>query len=243
MLLNCGAGEDSWESLGLQGDPTSPSWRISVLGVHWNGWCWSWNSNTLATWCEELAHWKRPWCWERLRAGGEGDNRGWSGWMASPTQWTWIWVNFRSWWRTGRPGMLQSTGSPRVKQDWATELNWKSILLYRQRSWDPEKSELSKVSRSRGSRWPTGSRRWFPDPPVEGGVWQYNADFYLSLSVYLFILVAQAFKFSLNCLKSLLWCLKRHHRMGKWLREVSFSKSSFLREECSLVLCLKVSLF
>ena len=66
MLLNCGVGEDSWESLGLQGDPTSPSWRRSVLSVHWKDWCWSWNSNTLATWCEELTHWKRPWCWEGL---------------------------------------------------------------------------------------------------------------------------------------------------------------------------------
>ena len=55
--------------------------------------CWSWNSNTLATWCEELTHWKRPWCWERLRAGGEGDNRGWDGWMASSTRWTWVWVD------------------------------------------------------------------------------------------------------------------------------------------------------
>ena len=62
MLLNCGVGEDSWESLGLQGDPTSPSYRRSVLGVHWKVWCWSWNSNTLATWCEELTHWKSPDC-------------------------------------------------------------------------------------------------------------------------------------------------------------------------------------
>ena len=62
MLLNCGVGEDSWESLGLQGDPTSPSWRRSVLVVHWKDWCWSWNSSLLATWCEELTHWKRPWC-------------------------------------------------------------------------------------------------------------------------------------------------------------------------------------
>ena len=54
MLLNCGVGEDSWESLGLQGDQTNPFWRRSVLGVHWKDWCWSWNSNTLATWCEEL---------------------------------------------------------------------------------------------------------------------------------------------------------------------------------------------
>ena len=73
MLLHCGVGEDSWESLGLQGDPTSPSWRRSVLGVHWKDWCWSWNSSTVATWCEELTHWKRPWCWEGLGAGGEGD--------------------------------------------------------------------------------------------------------------------------------------------------------------------------
>ena len=57
---------------------------------HWKDWYWSWNSNTLATWCEELTHLKRPWCWERLRARGEGDDRGWDGWMASPTQWTWV---------------------------------------------------------------------------------------------------------------------------------------------------------
>ena len=124
MLLNCGVGEDSWESLGLQGDPTSPFWRRSVLGAHWKDWCWSWNSSTLATWCKELTHWKRPWCWQGLRAGGEGDDRGWDGWMASPTQWTWIWVNSRSWWWTGRPGMLQSMGSQRVRHNWATELNW-----------------------------------------------------------------------------------------------------------------------
>ena len=63
--------------------------------------------NTLATWCEELTHLKRPWCWERLRAGGEGDDRRWDGWMASPAQWKWVWVNSGSWWWTGRPGVLQ----------------------------------------------------------------------------------------------------------------------------------------
>ena len=73
MLLNCGVGEDSWESLGLQGDPASLFWRRSVLNILWEDWFWSWNSNTLATWCEELTHWKRSWCWERLRAGGEGE--------------------------------------------------------------------------------------------------------------------------------------------------------------------------
>ena len=58
-------------------------------------WCWSWNSSPLATWCKELTQWKRPWCWERLKVRGEGDNRAWDGWMVSPTQWTWIWVNSR----------------------------------------------------------------------------------------------------------------------------------------------------
>ena len=136
MLLNCGVGEDSWASLGRQGDPTSPSWRRSVLGVHWKDWCWSWNSNTFATWCEELTHWKRPWCWERLRAGGEGNNRGWDGWMASPTQWTLVWVNSGSWWWTGRPGILWFMGSQRVRYDWVTEMNWtfswfwKMIYMY-----------------------------------------------------------------------------------------------------------------
>ena len=69
-----------------------------VLGVHWKDWCWSLNSNTLATWCKELIQLKRPWYWERLRAGGEGDNRGWDGWMVSSTQWIWVWGNSGSWW-------------------------------------------------------------------------------------------------------------------------------------------------
>ena len=69
---------------------SNQSWRKSILNIHWKDWCWSWNSNTLAIWGEELTHWKRPWCWERLKLGGEGDNRGWDGWMASLTWWTWI---------------------------------------------------------------------------------------------------------------------------------------------------------
>ena len=64
---------------------------------------------------------KGPWCWERLKAGGEGDDRRWDGWMASPTQWTWVWVNSGSWWWTGRPGMLQSMGSQRFGHDWVTK--------------------------------------------------------------------------------------------------------------------------
>ena len=78
----------------------------------------------LATSCEELTHWKRLWCWEGLGAGGEGDDRGWDGWMASLTRWMWVCVNSRSWWWTGRPGMLRFMGSQRVRHDWATELNW-----------------------------------------------------------------------------------------------------------------------
>ena len=84
------------------------SWIFIGMNIHWKDWCWSWNSNTLATRCQELTHWKRPWCWERLRAGGEGDDRGWDGWVASLTQWTWVWVNSGSWWWTGKAGMLQS---------------------------------------------------------------------------------------------------------------------------------------
>ena len=73
-------------------------------------------------------HWKRPWCWERFKAGGERVDRGWDGWMASPTQWTWVWVNSGNWWGTGRPGVLQFMGLQRVGHDWATELNWTEIM-------------------------------------------------------------------------------------------------------------------
>ena len=118
--------EKTLESLGLQRDPTSPFYRRSVLGVHWKDWCWSWNANTVATWYEELTHWKRPWYWEILRAI-EGDDRAWDGWMALLTQWTWVWVCSRSWWWTGRPGMLQFMGSQQVRHDWATELNWTAM--------------------------------------------------------------------------------------------------------------------
>ena len=116
----------SSESFGQQGDPTSPSYRKSILNIHWKDWWLSWNSNTLATWCEELTHWKRPWCWERLKAEGEENNRVWDSWVASPTQWTWVWVSCGSWWWTCRPGMLQSMGLQRVRHGWVTELKWYS---------------------------------------------------------------------------------------------------------------------
>ena len=129
VLLNFGVGGDSWESLGQQIYPTSSYQRKSGLCVYWKDWCWSWNSNTLATSCEELTHWKRPWCWECLEAGGEGKGRGWDSWMVSLTWWTWVWVNSRSWWWTGRPGMLWFMGSQRVGHDWVTELNWRTFYL------------------------------------------------------------------------------------------------------------------
>ena len=130
MLLNCGVGEDSWESLGLQGDPTSPFWGRSALGFLWREWCWSWNSSTLATSCKELTHWKGLWSWEGLGAGGEGDDRGWDGWMASLPRWTWVSVNSGSWWWTGRPGVLWFMGLQRVGHDWTTELNWIFHCVY-----------------------------------------------------------------------------------------------------------------
>ena len=74
-------------------------------------------------------YWKGPWCWERLGAGREGDDRGWNGWMASPTPWTWVWVISGSWWWTGRPGVLWFMGLQRVGHNWTTELNWTDVMV------------------------------------------------------------------------------------------------------------------
>ena len=129
-VLNCGVGEDSWESLGLQGDPTSPSLHKSVLNIHCKDWCWSWNYKTLATWCEELTHLKRPWCWERLKAGGEGDDQRWDGWMASPTQWH----EFDQWPRVGygQGGLACCSPCGCQESDMTERLNWteENILCF-----------------------------------------------------------------------------------------------------------------
>ena len=126
MPLDYGVGENSWESLGLQGNPTSSSKRKSVLNIHWKDWCWNWNCNTLSTWCKELTHWKRPWFWERLKAGGEGGSRGWDGRMVSLTRWTWVWVDSGSWWWTGRPGSCSPWGCQ--ESDTTERLNWDTII-------------------------------------------------------------------------------------------------------------------
>ena len=117
MLSNCGVGEDFWEI-----KPVYPKGNQSWMFIGRTD--VEAETPILATWCEELTHLKRPWSWERLKTGGEGDDRGWDGWMASPIQWTWVWVNSGNWWWTGRHGVLQSVGSQRVGHDWATELNW-----------------------------------------------------------------------------------------------------------------------
>jgi len=78
----------------------------------WQDWCWSWRSYTLATWCEDPTHWKRSWYRERLRAGGDRGNKKWDGWMASLSQWTWVWVNSGRWWWTGAGASRQSRSGP-----------------------------------------------------------------------------------------------------------------------------------
>ena len=86
-------------------------WRAAVHGVTRSGTrLTNWTELNWTEWCKELTHLKRPWCWWRLKAGGEGDDRGWDGWMTSPMQWTWVWVNSRRWWRPGKPGVLQYMG-------------------------------------------------------------------------------------------------------------------------------------
>ena len=127
MFLNCGVGEDSlrvpWTARRSNQSilkEINPEYSLEVLMLKLK-------LNTLATWWEEPTRLKRPWCWERLKAGGEGNDRGWDGWMSSLTHWIWVLVSFGSWWWTGRPGMLQSMGSQRIGHDWMNELNWTEV--------------------------------------------------------------------------------------------------------------------
>ena len=95
---------------------------LGFLNSHWKDWCWSWSSNTLASWCEELTPYLML---GKIKAGREGDGRGWDGWMASLTGYTWVWASSRGWWWTGKPGVLPSRALQSQTQlcDW-TELNW-----------------------------------------------------------------------------------------------------------------------
>ena len=162
MLLNCGAGEDFWDSLGLQGDQTSQSLRKLTLNVHWKVWWWIWSSNILPTWCEEPIYWNRPWCWERLKAKDES-GRGWDGLIASLTQWTWIWANSGRQWRAEEPGVHDVRGAtesqtrvsdrttltresfPNIKYRAQTE---KGIILNTRESFPKVKTKLHPEDRS-----------------------------------------------------------------------------------------------
>ena len=101
--------------------------KKSVLNIHWKDWCWSWNSNTLVSWCEELTHVKRPWCWERLGARGEGDDRGWDGWMPSLTPWVWVRLNSRSFYGQGGLPFCSPWGCKELNMtEW---LNWTELNI------------------------------------------------------------------------------------------------------------------
>ena len=100
-----------------------PIWKEINPGYSLEGLMLKLKLHCFGTWCKEVALWKRPWCWERLKTGEEGDDRGWDGWMASPTLWIWVWVSPRSWWWTGKPGELYSMALQKFRHDWATELN------------------------------------------------------------------------------------------------------------------------
>ena len=97
------------------------------MNIHWKDWCWHWHSSTLVTWCKEPTHWKRLWCWERWKAGEEGDDRGWDGWRASLTQWTWVWASSGRQWKMEKPGVWQSMGLQSVGHDW--EVEWQQLVV------------------------------------------------------------------------------------------------------------------
>ena len=138
MLLNCGAREDSRvPGTARRSNQSilkeiSPECSLEGLMLHWN-------SNTLATSCKELTYWKRPWCWEGLGAGGEGDSRGWDGWMASPTWWTLSLSELRELVMDREAWRAAIHGVAKIGHDWVTELNWTKERVkyeYRQVWWD-----------------------------------------------------------------------------------------------------------
>ena len=113
------------------------------MNIHWKDWCWS--SNTLATQCKEPTHWKRPWCWERLKAREEWGDRVWDNWVVSPTQWTWVWANSGRWWKTGKPGVVQWMGHKEL--DTTKQLNNKVLRWLKQKNKEYGKEVKSKANR------------------------------------------------------------------------------------------------
>ena len=128
MLLNCGAGEDKSPLDCKETQPVHPKGNQSWIFIgRTDGWTWS--SNPLVTWCKEVTHLKRSWCWKRLKVGGEEDDRGWDGWMASLTQWTWVWVSSGSWWWRRRPGIRTAVcGVAKSQTQLRTELIWADTI-------------------------------------------------------------------------------------------------------------------
>ena len=129
--------------------------------------CWSWSSNTLATWCEELIHRKRPWCWKRWRVKGEEGNRGWNCWMASLTQWTWVWANSWREWRAGKPGMLQSTELQTVGHERATEQQNNQISFGNSKNWKEESINTYQHRDNHQSQATEFLHKWFADRTAE----------------------------------------------------------------------------
>ena len=119
-----------------------------VLNIHWKDWCWSWNSNTLATWCGKLTHLERDWYWESLKVEGEGDDREWDGGMTLLTQWKWVWVNSGSWPWTGR----LSCCSPWGRKDMTERMNWSQFNCY-QMNCNPPGSSVRVILQARILEW------------------------------------------------------------------------------------------
>ena len=130
MLLNCGFGEYSWEFFGWGGPKEVKQSILEEINPEYSlaGLMLKLKLQYLANWCKEPTNWKRSWFWERLKARGEGEDRGWNGWMVSLTHWTWLWVNSRRWWRTGKPNVLQSMGSQ--SQTWLSD--WTTMKMIEQ---------------------------------------------------------------------------------------------------------------
>ena len=129
MLLNCGAGEDSWEVSWTARRSNQSILKEINLEYSLEGVIRKLKLQYFGHLMRRADSLEKTWCWERLKLGGEGDDRGWDGWMASLTQWRWVWVNSRSWWWTRRSVVLQSMGSQRVGHVWVTELNWTDTIL------------------------------------------------------------------------------------------------------------------